>query len=760
MGIASPTFTTIATSISKGQLHNPILSTSTLVFSNKEELKSCFNSMSQQDYQQHPHHQGMFNFSSNNGFEERTQPQQIQRDNKMVGLEEVEESSGLPGYESAGMLSEMFNFQPGATSATELLENQISQSYRTTIRPPAPPPTGHGVDWYGHLHHGMESVGGVGGGGMGLLGDKTGQNVTINADSAAAMHLFLMNPQPQRSPSPSPSPHQGFHTTTSTVPGGGGGPFAPPSQFSWIQDSTRLGGGGEGQGLSLSLAASSLQHLEAAKHEELMFFNQTGEGSSTNSTHLGFKNLVGHQHLHHQPLLFQFQGGFGSASSSSLGGTVNLLRNSRYAKIAQELLEEFCSVGTGNYYLNKKNKKLTRQNTNPSSNQSNNNSVGENNTNDNNGGAGASSSSSKDHPPPPLSAADRLEHQRRKVKLLSMLDEVDRRYTHYCEQMQMVVNSFDLVMGFGAAIPYTALAQKAMSRHFRCLKEAITTQLKQSCELLGEKDASSGGLTRGETPRLKMLEQSLRQQRAFHQMGMMQDQEAWRPQRGLPERSVNILRAWLFEHFLHPYPSDADKLLLARQTGLSKNQVSNWFINARVRLWKPMVEEIYQQETKDIEPGEEEERENNTNNNPNAQVSTNNASTATPSKAAEISATTGKRSEFNEHENDPSFIAINRQQHQAMMINSSSTMSIPIINNITPASLMPPPGRQSLPLHYDSGGSIILGGDFSNSGDGDIGSTLIKFGASSGDVSLTLGLRQSGNMPDKNSFSVRDFGNC
>lgn len=117
----------------------------------------------------------------------------------------------------------------------------------------------------------------------------------------------------------------------------------------------------------------------------------------------------------------------------------------------------------------------------------------------------------------------------------------------------MVVNSFDLVMGFGAAVPYTALAQKAMSRHFRCLKDAITAQLKHSCELLGEKEGvGTSGLTKGETPRLKLLEQSLRQQRAFHQMGMM-EQEAWRPQRGLPERSVNTLRAWLFEHFLHPY---------------------------------------------------------------------------------------------------------------------------------------------------------------------------------------------------------------
>jgi hypothetical protein len=26
----------------------------------------------------------------------------------------------------------------------------------------------------------------------------------------------------------------------------------------------------------------------------------------------------------------------------------------------------------------------------------------------------------------------------------------------------------------------------------------------------------------------------------------------WRPQRGLPERSVAVLKAWMFEHFLKP----------------------------------------------------------------------------------------------------------------------------------------------------------------------------------------------------------------
>jgi Homeobox KN domain len=28
-------------------------------------------------------------------------------------------------------------------------------------------------------------------------------------------------------------------------------------------------------------------------------------------------------------------------------------------------------------------------------------------------------------------------------------------------------------------------------------------------------------------------------------------------------------------------------------------QISNWFINARVRLWKPMIEEMYKEECLD-----------------------------------------------------------------------------------------------------------------------------------------------------------------
>ncbi|KAG7035218.1 BEL1-like homeodomain protein 2, partial [Cucurbita argyrosperma subsp. argyrosperma] len=545
-----------------------------------------------------------------------------------------------------------------------------------------------------------------------------GNRQEINAgDSAVAMQLFLMNPNPRSPPPPTVS-----STLHMLLPNpSSGGSFG---QFTWGVVPEQETGGGEGGGgdysssnpnegrLSLSLSSS----IEAAKAEELR---------------MGDSGLV-YQNQHHPQ---QVHVGIGSSSNSSLG-VVNLLRNSKYVKPARELLEEFCSVGRDQ--LKNNNNKLNKSNL----------------TSNSHGGdrGGVSSSTSKDQPQPPpppaLSAADRNEHQRRKVKLLSMLDEalqVDRRYNHYCEQMQMVVNSFDVVMGFGAAVPYTVLAQNAMSRHFRCLKDAITAQLKHSCEMLGEKDGGGGGrggsgITKGETPRLKLLEQRLRQQRAFHQMGMM-EQEAWRPQRGLPERSVNILRAWLFEHFLHPYPSDGDKHLLARQTGLSRNQVSNWFINARVRLWKPMVEDMYQQEAKQHQQDDHHHTNINDNNNTDEDTQSNPPPTSSAAPPPP----------------PPPFSS------------SSSSSASTAVTQAAVANCFPATQYESELQDTCRRVSVLAAPDqqmrtTSGSATSDIpGPTrLIRFGTTAGDVSLTLGLRHAGNIPDNNpSFSLRsEFGGC
>lgn len=47
--------------------------------------------------------------------------------------------------------------------------------------------------------------------------------------------------------------------------------------------------------------------------------------------------------------------------------------------------------------------------------------------------------------------------------------------------------------------------------------------------------------------------------------------------------SVRILRGWLSTHHRHPYPTDEEKEILQRQTGLNKTQVTNWLANARRR---------------------------------------------------------------------------------------------------------------------------------------------------------------------------------
>jgi len=75
------------------------------------------------------------------------------------------------------------------------------------------------------------------------------------------------------------------------------------------------------------------------------------------------------------------------------------------------------------------------------------------------------------------------------------------------------------------------------------------------------------------------------------------DGEANKKRRGnLPKRATNILKKWLFEHLFHPYPSEEQKRQLASQTGLTINQISNWFINARRRILQPMLETVRQQQ--------------------------------------------------------------------------------------------------------------------------------------------------------------------
>ncbi|XP_052183194.1 homeobox protein knotted-1-like 6 isoform X2 [Diospyros lotus] len=54
----------------------------------------------------------------------------------------------------------------------------------------------------------------------------------------------------------------------------------------------------------------------------------------------------------------------------------------------------------------------------------------------------------------------------------------------------------------------------------------------------------------------------------------------------LPREAKQILHDWWTTHFKWPYPTEADKVALARSTGLDQKQIDNWFINQRKRHWR------------------------------------------------------------------------------------------------------------------------------------------------------------------------------
>ncbi|KAK1352223.1 BEL1-like homeodomain protein 7 [Heracleum sosnowskyi] len=367
-------------------------------------------------------------------------------------------------------------------------------------------------------------------------------------------------------------------------------------------DTSNLHGGQnvQGQGLSLSLSPQipsgiQISSLQYKNHNSVAssFLSPNTSASGENLTFRDDETSQSKQSRNTEYMQPDFRGSGsdimkGDVSPYMMSNIARNIPNSKYLKAAQQLLDEVVNMCQA---LKKPDSKKDSERVPKEVDE-----VAKNGASVPSASSNAQDSTSN---PSELSSSEKQEQQNKMTKLLSMLDEVDRRYRQYFHQMQIVVSSFDVIAGCGAAKPYTAPALQTISRHFRCLRDAINGQIRVTQRSLGEHDGSANSKGVG-ISRLRFVDQQLRQQRPLQHLGMMQ-QHTWRPQRGLPESSVTILRAWLFEHFLHPYPKDSDKIMLARQTGLTRSQVSNWFINARVRLWKPMVEEMYKEEAADAE---------------------------------------------------------------------------------------------------------------------------------------------------------------
>ncbi|CAN6278019.1 unnamed protein product [Urochloa humidicola] len=192
-----------------------------------------------------------------------------------------------------------------------------------------------------------------------------------------------------------------------------------------------------------------------------------------------------------------------------------------------------------------------------------------------------------------------------KSDLLKMLQLMDEKYNHCLHEIQSTTAKFNALMhsGTGGAAAGVSIcapfAHHAVSAVYRGLRRRIAGEIVAAASRAtvgwgGESSSSVTAAAGGGVDAEQSWKSALIRKHWAARELRRGELQCWRPQRGLPEKSVAVLKAWLFENFLHPYPKDHEKDVLAARSGLSRSQVSNWFINARVRLWKPMIEEMYQ----------------------------------------------------------------------------------------------------------------------------------------------------------------------
>lgn len=142
----------------------------------------------------------------------------------------------------------------------------------------------------------------------------------------------------------------------------------------------------------------------------------------------------------------------------------------------------------------------------------------------------------------------------------------------YLHQLKSIISAFESVAGLSNAAPYASLAMESMSRHFCRIKDAICDHLcytqKAHFQLISNEDSSkkkneekyqvgagngSSYFRRTPRPPTPLEGSSANNPRSSSSNNNHNNNNyVWRPQRGLPEKAVAVLKAWLFEHFLHP----------------------------------------------------------------------------------------------------------------------------------------------------------------------------------------------------------------
>lgn len=169
-----------------------------------------------------------------------------------------------------------------------------------------------------------------------------------------------------------------------------------------------------------------------------------------------------------------------------------------------------------------------------------------------------------------------------------------------------------------------------------------------------------------------------------------------------------------------------------------------------------MVEEMYQQEAKEVE--DDQDHSNNQQQRRESRNPSHNSSSSSPPSSTAPCVQKRSHKINNASESDPSFFLGNQPPSS-----SATSEAVPTALHPQAESYVNHHHQQMEDIYHrvtDTSFGDIYG---SSSGNDELTSaTLIRFGPSSGDISLTLGLRHAGNVPpdDNNttSFSMTDFG--
>ena len=149
---------------------------------------------------------------------------------------------------------------------------------------------------------------------------------------------------------------------------------------------------------------------------------------------------------------------------------------------------------------------------------------------------------------------------------MQRLDDVEERFASLTREMGV----------FGTSPGITTHARRAIEARFASARVRMEKSLdvaRAASTTRGWKDADAGVASHRASPRTSV-----------------DDILCYETGADAPPRDV--LKRWIVEHFDAPWPTPMEKRRLAEQTGFSVAQISNFFINARVRLWRPLVMEL------------------------------------------------------------------------------------------------------------------------------------------------------------------------